>query len=229
MDALAGGAWDVGGAILLGAALALPASWLTGRIRENEPMQAEALGFVLVCGGLARWLDVSFLLSAMVMGMVLTNIAKHHERPFRTLRGLEWPLMILFFILAGAQLHAGKLLDIGLIGIAYIVLRVAGRVAGAYAGGVVGGARQRIRRWMGVAIMPQAGVALGMALVGGNAFPEHKDMLITLVVGSTVLFELVGPVLTSMAVVHAGDAYQEEEKEEEEPEESASGGVQDEA
>jgi hypothetical protein len=79
-------------------------------------------------------------------------------------------------------------------------------VTGAYLGGLAAGAEPRIRRWMGLAIMPQAGVALGMALVAGNAFPELRDTILPLVIGSTVVFELAGPALTRLAIVRAGEA-----------------------
>jgi hypothetical protein len=63
-----------------------------------------------------------------------------------------------------------------------------------------------MRRWLGPAILPQAGVALGMALVAGNAFPTLRDTVLPLVVGSTIVFELAGPPLTRLALIRAGEA-----------------------
>lgn len=88
-NALAAGARDLFGGVLLGIVIGVPMAFLTGRVEKGEPTQSEALGMVLLCGGLALWLDVSFLLSAMVMGLVVTNLAKHHRRPFHAIEGIE--------------------------------------------------------------------------------------------------------------------------------------------
>ncbi len=209
-DALVQGGRELGGALLVGVAVGVPAAFLTGRLRPGEPTQAEALGVVLLAGGLALWIEASFLLAAMLVGAVVVNLAAHHDRPFREIEHVEWPFMVLFFILAGASLEVGELKAIGWIGLVYIALRAGGLVLGAYLGGVVGGAEPRIRRWMGLAIMPQAGVALGMALVAGNAFPELRDTILPLVIGSTVVFELAGPALTRLAIIRAGEARSED-------------------
>lgn len=92
------------------------------------------------------------------------------------------------------------------VGAAYIALRTAGLIGGAYAGGTVSKAGSEIKKYMGVAITPQAGVALGMALVAGNHFPELKDTFIPLVIGTAVFFELTGPIFTRLAVIRAGEA-----------------------
>ena len=88
----------------------------------------------------------------------------------------------------------------------YVVLRAAGLVAGAWLGGTLAGAPMRHRVWMGPAILPQAGVALAMALVAGDRLPDLKQDIIAVVIGSTVLFEILGPVLTRVALVRTGDA-----------------------
>ena len=199
------GLWEVGGAILVGAVLGVPMAYLTGRVRPGEPTQAEALGVVFVCGGIAEYLEVSYILAAMVLGAVVVNRAKHHNRPFHAIEGIEWPFMILFFILAGASLHADALATIGLLGLGYIVLRAGGLVAGSWLGGVAARAEPETRRWMGWALMPQAGVALGMALLAGQRFPEHKDVVLPVAIGATVVFELIGPVIMRRVLVRMGE------------------------
>jgi Kef-type K+ transport system membrane component KefB len=213
LEALYRGGWEFGGAILIGTVMGLPAGWLTDRIRGGEPMQAEALGFMFVCGGVAQLTHASFILSAMVMGAVVANTARYTARAFETIREFEWPIMILFFVLAGSSLEVEELPKIGLAGVAYIVLRVIGLVAGAFVGGTISGASQSIRRYMGMAITPQAGVALGMALVAANHFPELEDTFIPLVIGTTVFFELTGPFFTRLAVIKAGEAWEAEHEE----------------
>jgi Kef-type K+ transport system membrane component KefB len=199
------GAWELGGALLVGIGLGIPMAYLTGRIQPGEPTLVEALGLVFLCGGIALWLDVSFILASMVLGSVVANLARHHMRPFHAIEGIEWPFMILFFVLAGASLHAKALYQVGLAGSAYIILRIIGRFLGAWVGGAVSRAEPLVRRWIGMALMPQAGIALGMALVAIQRRPDLGEVILTVVIASTVLFEVIGPVLTRIALVRAGE------------------------
>lgn len=207
MGPLLAGAWELGGAVLVGIGLGIPMAYLTGRIQPGEPTLVEALGLVFLCGGIAIWLDVSFILASMVLGSVVANLARHHARPFHAIEGIEWPFMILFFVLAGASLHAEALYGIGLVGSAYVILRIIGRVLGAWAGGAISGAGPLFRRWMGMALMPQAGVALGMALVATQCCPDLGKVILSVVIAATVVFEVIGPVLTRIALIRAGEVH----------------------
>ena len=160
---------------------------------------------VFVCGGLAIWLDVSFLIASMVMGAVVANLATHHEYPFHSIEDIEWPFMVIFFVLAGASLEFSTLQDIGLIGSVYIVCRFAVKVLGAGLGGRCSGAGKATCRWIGVAMLPQAGAAMGMALVATNQLPEYRQVLLSVVISTTVFFELIGPTFTRLALRRAGE------------------------
>jgi Kef-type K+ transport system membrane component KefB len=202
---LANSLWEIGGALGVGLLVGLPAAVLTGRLQDGEPIQAEALGIVFLCAGLAIWLEVSFLLAGMVAGATVVNLAEHHNRPFHEIEHIEWPFMILFFVLAGASFHFSSLQLIGIVGIAYIVLRIVSRVLGGWVGGRLSGMPRAHCNWIGVALIPQAGVALGMALIAGNNIPEVKEVLLTTVVGTTVVFEIIGPVMTQFSLNRVGE------------------------
>lgn len=186
--------WEIGGALVLGAAIGLPASYLTGRLSPGEPLQSEALGIVFLTAGVAMWADVSFLLAGMTAGMIIANLARHHDRAFNEIEHIQWPFMILFFILAGASLEPDALAEAGVIGLGFILLRIVSRIGGGWIGGALAGSPAVHRPWYGAALLPQAGVAVGMALVAKQEFPQHADMILTLTIGTTVVFELIGPV-----------------------------------
>lgn len=205
MESMLHGLHEIGGALLLGLALGLPMAYLTGRVRPGEPIQAEALGLVLLAAGLAEWLQVSYILTAMVMGVTVANLATHHQRPFRAIEGIEWPFLILFFLLAGAALHVEALAAAGMLAGAYIGLRLVGRLIGTRVGGWLSGADPTTRHWIGLALLPQAGVAVGMALLASQSFPELKDVILPVVLGSTVIFEILGPVVTRWTLTRVGD------------------------
>ncbi len=198
--------WDLGGALLLGVAIGLPAAYLTGRVKPGQPMLMEALGLVLVCGGAALVLDVSYLLACMTLGMVIANLARHHDYPFHEIENIEWPFMVLFFMLAGASLELSALLQIGLVATAFVAARIAGKVLGAAVGARLSHAGPVVSRWMGMALLPQAGVPIGMALLAGERYPEYRDVILSVVIGTTVIFELIGPLATRVALARAAEA-----------------------
>lgn len=191
---------DLGGAIALGLALGIPSAYLTGRLKPGEPLQAEAIGIVFLTAGLALWLEVSFLIAGMTAGAVVANLARHHDRAFHEIEHVQWPFMILFFLLAGASLEIEALLDIGWIGAAYMILRILSRIAGGLVGARLAGVQGPTARLYGPALLPQAGVAVGMALVAGDTFPEWAPTIMALTIASTVVFELIGPPVTLAAI-----------------------------
>ncbi len=197
---------DIGGAILLGLLIGFPAAYFTGRLKPGQPILSEALGLVFVCGGLAIWFDVSFLIASMVLGAVITNFAKHHDYPFHAIEGIEWPFMVIFFVLAGASLELKAVAEVGLAGVVFVLCRIIGKLLGTRIGSQFSKADQQTKNWMGIALLPQAGVAIGMALVASNYFPEYRQTLLSVVISSTIFFEIIGPVFTRLALRRVHDA-----------------------
>lgn len=197
--ALRDGLWEVFGALGLAVLIGGPAAYLTGRVRPGEPIAAEAIGIVFLIAGLAMWLEVSFLIVGMAVGTIIANFARHHTRAFHEVDRIQWPFMILFFILAGASFEIAGVLALGAVGLAFLVLRVLSRMAGGWIGARLAHAPRHEARWYGLALLPQAGVAIGMALVAAEAMPAQAEMILTLTIGSTIIFEVFGPVITILA------------------------------
>ena len=191
---------EIGGAILLGIVIGLPAAFLTGKAKPGQPLFAEAVGLILICGGMAKWLGVSHLISAIVMGAVVTNYAKHHEYAFHEIKNIEWSFMVLFFTLAGASMHIVSLQEISLLLISYILLRTIGKLVGGNMGCRIVATDELTRKWLGSALLPQAGVAIGMALVASSYFEDDKAILLGVVIGATIIFEIFGPIFTRNAI-----------------------------
>jgi len=191
---------EIGGALLLGALIGWPAAYLTGRIDKGRPMLIEALGLVLLCGGIALWLELSFLIAAIMLGAMIRNLARHHEHAFHEIENIEWPFMVLFFVLAGASFELGSVSTTAVMGVIYILCRAFGKIMGSALAASLSKAEKFTRRWSGLALLPQAGVAIGMALVAANHFPEYRQTILNLVIMTTIFFEIVGPIFTRMAV-----------------------------
>jgi len=210
MGGLVDGVAEVGVAVMAGLAIGLPAAYLTGRIRPGEPTLAEAMGLVLLCAGISLWLEVSLLLVGMTTGAVIVNLARHHERPFHAIEQASWPFVIVFFVLAGAAVDLTAVGGTGVLALAFLALRILGRMAGGWIGARLGGMGAQDSRLIGLALTPQAGVALGMALVAAHVLPQHAATLLTVTVATTVVFELAGPVLTRMVLLKSGEARRED-------------------
>lgn len=188
--------WQILGAVSLGIIIGIPMSILTGRIKKGEPTLMEALGFVFFCGGISLYLDVSYLLSCMVLGIYVANTAKHHDKPFREIKGILEPFLVIFFFLAGYSYEILTLKTMGYITAIYILVRILGKIIGGYIGARLSKAPDYISKKIGFCLIPQAGVALGMALLVKENLPEIGNMVLPIVVSSTIVFELVGPVVT---------------------------------
>ncbi|MGK0223458.1 MAG: NhaP-type Na+/H+ or K+/H+ antiporter, partial [Limisphaerales bacterium] len=165
--ALVNGVVEALASIAVGALLGVPMAYLTGRLefgeRGGEPIQAEAIAFVLLCAGTTTLLELSPILASMTMGSVVASLATHHKRPFDAIEGIEWPFLILFFIFAGASLVVTNLAPLWLVVLVYICARAVGTYAGTWLSAAAIKTDDMTRRWMGIALLPQAGVALGMA------------------------------------------------------------------
>ena len=205
IETLGYGLYEVVGALVLGVALGLPMAWLTGRLKPGEPMLLESAGFVFLAAGIAGALEVSYLLTCMTLGVVVANRARHHVRPFRSIEGIIEPFLATFFFLAGYGLDWEVLPTLGALGAVYVIARMAGRILGGYTGGVLAGSASVVRNRNGACLLPQAGVAMGLALVATDRLPE-LTFILPLVIASTVLFELFGPPITMYQLNRAGEA-----------------------
>ncbi|TIH19305.1 cation:proton antiporter [Marinifilum sp. JC120] len=204
VDILLLGAKDIGYAVGLGLVLGGVMSYLTGYLKSGEHTLLEALGMICICGGVAMWLDASFLLAAMTMGVVVINFARRIDCSFHSIRSIEWPIVVLFFLFAGVNIEFEHIVvNLKLI-LLYILLRIGSRFVGSVLGARKGGESIFFGKWMGMAIMSQAGIALGMALTAAHRFEEFQAV-VSVIAATTVFFEIAGPICTRFALKKVGD------------------------
>lgn len=192
LGALVDAGSELGLSVLVGMVLGFPMAWLTGRLKPGEPTMMEGLGFVLLACGVAEALDLSYLLVTIVMGATVANVATHHAYAFRELEHVERPFLAAFFVLSGATVQLEGLAAVVGVVLAYLAARVAGRVLG----GWLASRATQLPRTIGLALLPQAGVALGMTLVAVERYPSLGRGVLQTVVLATLVFEILGPLLT---------------------------------
>ncbi|MFH1127818.1 MAG: cation:proton antiporter, partial [Candidatus Omnitrophota bacterium] len=193
------------GAFVLGAILAMLLSLFYRFIRTQTELLIFTLGFIFLNIGLAIWLHLSVLLASMFLGAILINLHRYSFKFFDTLKNIDSPLFLLFFVLAGANLEMSILPKLGIIGLTYLIFRVTGKMMGARLGAKISNASENIKRYLGLGLVPQAGVALGVALIAKNDFPIVGEMIFTTIIATTVIYELIGPLCTKYALQKAGE------------------------
>ena len=152
--------------------------------------------------GICAVIDVSPLLGCMAMGMVYINTTED-ERMFRQLNYFSPPILLLFFFRSGLSFDLGSLFNqsesVGavpllIVGVIYFLVRILGKYVGAWSGCHLAGKSPKVRNFLGLALIPQAGVAIGLAALGARELGgEMGHALETIILSSSVLYELIGP------------------------------------
>lgn len=201
--------------LALGGILGLLYSYLVRRIDSRNNIPALTFGFILMGAGLASMFHLSLILVNMGIGFVLANTSKQSiiMNVNEQLRSLMPLLFILFFFLAGAHLNFAALPTLGLIGVAYIIGRSTGKIGGAWLGAYLGGASKTIRNNLGLGLLSQAGVAIGLSLLVAQEFssidsPQAQAIaasVVTTITATCIFFEIVGPITARIALKNAGE------------------------
>lgn len=160
---------------------------------------------VMLGVGIAQQFDLSHLLLCMSIGAVYVNL---RDDAIQTLEQAEsWtpPLFMLFFVISGADLNVAVLPSLGLIGVIYIVTRVAGKYFGAFIGCTISKTSHKIRKYLGMSLIPQAGVAIGIAQLVVKELPEYGASIQAVILCATLIYELVGPIITKYSLIKAGE------------------------
>ena len=159
---------------------------------------------LLGLSGICAATDISPLLSCMVFGAVYINLTED-KKLFRQINNFTPPVMSIFFIISGMNLDLNALKTVGAVGVCYFIIRIIGKYMGTYISCLFLGTSREIRNYMGLALIPQAGVAIGLAFLGQRMLPtETGNLMMTIILASSVLYEMVGPVSAKAALFLAG-------------------------
>jgi Kef-type K+ transport system membrane component KefB len=196
---------EITGSLLLGGLGGLLLSYGLRHLRNDGEILTLGLSIALLVSGLAARWNLSTLLAAMTLGMVTANARRENHHLFQLIAEVEAPVYVAFFTLSGMYLQLEVLPKVGLLGIGYILARAVGKIGGAYYGALRTKAPETFRRYLGLALIPQAGVAIGLGVVSSLKFPELQSTIMTIVLASVVTSEIVGPLGAKYALMRAGD------------------------
>ena len=193
--------------LLLGVAIGFVLSLVLRFFHSRGNKLALTLCAVFLGVGLSATnvLNLSSLLVCMMIGATMVNLCHDSTAMLEQCDRFTPPLFMLFFVLSGAGLNFSVLTTVGLVGVIYVIARVAGKVLGATLGAVVEKCDRNIVRYLGLTLIPQAGVAIGMARLAVQDLPEYGAIINAVVLAGTLVYELTGPVITKTALLKAGE------------------------
>ena len=153
-------------AVALGAGMALALKWSERHVRSAYNRLLMVVILLLTLAGLCAAVDVSPLLACMALGMVHANVTEEKDLLFKTVDEFTPPVLTFFFVVSGMRLNVPALATAGVVGVVYFFVRIAGKYFGATLGAVLTGEERSVRRYLGMALVPQAGVSIGLAALG---------------------------------------------------------------
>jgi Kef-type K+ transport system membrane component KefB len=191
---------EIGLSFVIGGIMGVALSRLGRMLKNQTDLLIFTVGVIFITTGLSLWLHGSVLISCMFLAAVVVNLNNESFKFFDVLTNIDWPIYLIFFVLAGASLEVDLLGRIGLIGIVYIVFRIIGKFLGTYLGAKISRADADVKKYLSLGLMPQAGVALGMALIAKEQFPQAGSIIFTTVAATTVIYEIIGPFFVRLAL-----------------------------
>lgn len=205
---------EISASLLLGAAAGLGLTYIEKLFSSNTNRLAMTISFVFLTVALSMvkiqlgpvTLSFSSLLVCMMLGSVFCNLCPLSEEIMENSDRWTAPLLVLFFVISGAELELGVFQQLSsvVIGIVYILSRSLGKYLGARESARFAGCDKKVVRYLGITLLPQAGVALGMC-VTASSLPGDGPLIRNIVLFAVLVYELVGPSMTKWALTRAGD------------------------
>lgn len=219
------------GVLLLGGLFGVFLRLLMPKKRSTDNRLIISISMLFVLCGICALLDISPLLGCMSMGMIYINISDD-DKLFKQLNYFSPPILLLFFVRSGLNFDLAALVSSGesvgavpliVVGLLYFFVRIIGKYGGAWLGCLAVKKPHKVRDFLGLALVPQAGVAIGLAALGARTLGGSAgDSLETIILASSVLYELIGPACAKLGLYLSG-SYSNKIEDIVEPDESSEG------
>ena len=203
--------------LVIGAVIGALLTFCLGFFNSRSNRLVSIISAVFIGTSVSELFGLSSLLLCMAIGAVMSNFYRESEKMLDITEHWTPAVLLLFFVISGAELDLAVVPTVGLLGVLYIALRSAGKYFGARLGATIVHEEPNVRKYLGVALLPQAGVAIGMSQIVVNSLPsEYGSQIRAVVLCATLVYELVGPLLTKIVLKKAGE-IRSDGKEEEHP------------
>lgn len=194
------------GSAFLGTLIGYIMAFLEKHLHEEEEMFLLVAGGLMMAVGLALTLHLSPLFVALTVGAVTKSIIRSQKFHVVNIDPMAKIFYIALFVYSGAELDPSLLPQMGMIGIAFILARSVGKIVGTYAGASILGMAPSVKKYCGIALIPMAGMAIGLTDTTIRYYPEIGYQLNVVILSAIFVFETIGPLLTEYSILKAGEA-----------------------
>ncbi|MEA3331217.1 MAG: cation:proton antiporter [Campylobacterota bacterium] len=204
--------YHISGSIFIGIVFGFLTIYIISKVHNKNTLSV-GIGNIMLAYSVASLLNFEALLSVMIFGITLSNRSDYFEYIFKHLEDNYLDIIfMLFFIVTGASVDVYMLFSMWDIAIVYVLLRAMGKYWGAYTGARLSKSKKIVRDNIGLALIPQAGVALGLAMLLYKEFPDCQitQIVLNTLLASTIIHEIIGPFLTKFALKRAGEIKENE-------------------
>lgn len=198
--------WQLVGSVALGFVIGLVLAGWSLQVTESGEVLILLAGSILLCVGVAHALDLSPLVASLAVGATMVNLAERSRHLFEALASTDPPFYAIFFVIAGAELDTRLVPTMGALGLVYVVGRAGGKFIGARLASKRLGLPLSVQRYLGYALLAQAGLAVGLTFAVNARFATLAPVVSTVVLASVVIYEMIGPLSARYAIVQAGEA-----------------------
>lgn len=196
---------EIFGSLLLGFLLGIGLTYLAKKAKGRDELLKISLAFILAGVGASNFFNLSPLLTSMMMGGTLVNLMQSSKRIFGTMNEFTPPINLLFFTLAGMSLNIRVLASVSFLGIGYIIARAIGKIIGAGVGAKALGESKTIQKYLGLSLLTQGGISIGLSSIVQSELPQFSGSIVTVILFSVLVFEILGPILAKVAITRAGE------------------------
>ncbi|MEA1894410.1 MAG: cation:proton antiporter [Euryarchaeota archaeon] len=191
--------------ISIGIVFAIVLMYMIRLARTRELLLVVVFGMIMLCTGVSTCLGLSSILANMVAGFIIVNMVKRREI-FIVIEEIENVVYVMFFVLAGLHFDLSVMKFAGILALLIVLARCLGKYTGARVGARISHAPDNVKKYLGLALLPKAGVTVGLVLLASIQFPTFGVLMLNAVLASTIINELIAPPLTKYAIFKSGEA-----------------------
>ena len=195
----------IGESIAIGVVFAIVLMYMIRLARTRELLLVVVLGMIMLCTGVSTYLGLSLIMANMVAGFIIINKAKRGEM-FDVVGEIEDVVYVMFFVLAGLHFDLSVMKFAGILALLIVITRCLGKYMGVRVGAGISHAPDNVKNYLGLALLPTAGVAVGLVLLASTQFPTFGVVMLNAVLAATIINELIAPPLSKYAIFKAGEA-----------------------